>query len=79
MNVKLAAQTLSSSVATAIDFLRTEAQLPEFYGSEHTTKFICMIDMAFDMLNSRNPHSKGYKSPVTRENIKLWTDQCKEL
>ena len=30
MNVKLAAQTLSSSVATAIDFLRTEAQLPEF-------------------------------------------------
>ena len=79
MNVKLAAQTLSSSVATAIDFLRTEAQLPEFYGSEHTTKFICMIDMAFDMLNSRNPHSKGYKSPVTRENIKLWTDQCERV
>ena len=32
MNVKLAVQTLSSSVATAIDFLRTEAQLPEFEG-----------------------------------------------
>ena len=79
MNVKLAAQTLSSSVATAIDFLRTEVQLPEFEGSEHTTKFIRMIDMAFDMLNSRNPHAKGYKSPVTNENIQLGVTNVKHL
>ena len=79
MNVKLAAQTLSSSVATAIDFLRTEAALPEFEGSEHTTKFIRMIDMAFDMLNSRNPHAKGYKSSVTCENFQLWSNQCEKI
>ena len=79
MNVKLAAQNLSSSVATAIDFLRTEVQLPEFEGSEHTTRFIHMIDMAFDMLNSRNPHAKGYKSPVSHENMKLWSEQCEKL
>ena len=30
MNVSLAAQTLSSSVATAIGFLHVEANLPEF-------------------------------------------------
>ena len=38
-----------------------------------------MIDMAFDMLNSRNPHAKGYKSPVTHENIQLWSNQCEAL
>ena len=65
MSVKIAAQTLSSSVAAAIDFLQEEAQIPEFDGSEATTKFIRMVDKAFDMLNSRNPHAKGFKSPVT--------------
>ena len=38
-----------------------------------------MIDTAFDMLNSRNPHAKGYKSPVTRENIRLWSQQCERI
>ena len=40
MNVSLAAQTLSSSMVTAIDFLHVEANLPEFQGSEATTYFI---------------------------------------
>ena len=47
MNVKLAVQTLSLAVATAIDFLKTEVQLTEFEGREHMTKFICMIDTTF--------------------------------
>ena len=38
-----------------------------------------MINMAFDMLNSRNPHAKGYKSPVSHENMKLWSKQCEKL
>ena len=52
MNVSLAAQTLGSSVAAAIDFLCVEANLPEFQGSEATTYFIKMVDMAFDLMNS---------------------------
>ena len=52
MKVKLAAQILSASVATAIDFLREEAKIPEFQGSAPTTKFIKVVDCEFDMLNS---------------------------
>ena len=55
MNVILAAQTLSASVASYIDFLREEIHLSEFENSEYTTDFISRIDSAFDLLNSRNP------------------------
>ena len=44
MNVSLAAQTLSSSVAAAIDFLRKESQVENFAGSEATTDFIRKVD-----------------------------------
>ena len=40
MNVSMAAQTLSASVANAIDFLQEEMAMPEFEGSEATTDFI---------------------------------------
>ena len=59
MNVSLAVQTLSSSVAAAIDFLRKEWQMENFAGSEATTDFIRKVDLAFDLLNSRNPLAKG--------------------
>ena len=40
MNVKLAVQTLSASVTSAIEFLCDEALLMEFQGSEVTCEFI---------------------------------------
>lgn len=43
MNVKIAAQTLSSSVADAIDFLRASGN-ENFQGSEASTEYIRMID-----------------------------------
>ncbi len=49
MNVRLAAQTLSSSVANAIDFLDKSARL-NFSESNGTVKFIRTIDRLFDML-----------------------------
>ena len=52
MKVNLAAQTLSASVAAAIDFSRDEVCLPQFQGSEAITTFIRAIDDAFDVLNS---------------------------
>lgn len=79
MNVKLAAQTLSASVASAIDFLRDDMNIPQFQGSEATTHFIRKIDMAFDFLNSRNPHGKGFKAAVTRQNLPHFMAVCKHL
>ena len=74
MNIKLAAQTLSSSVANAIEFLDQSAKLPGFSKSNGTVKFICTIDQLFDMFNSRNPLAKGYKSPLRLSSKDTWQD-----
>ena len=79
MNVSLAAQTLSSSVASAIDILCDEANLPEFHRSEATTHLIKMVNMAFDMLNSRHSLATGYKAPVTKENFSNWLQRCEQI
>ena len=72
MKVSLAAQTLSASVATAIEFLRDEMHLPQFAGSEGTVRFIRIIDRLFDLLNSKNPLAKGYKAPLSISNRQFW-------
>ena len=79
MNVKLAVHTLRASIANAIDFLHDEAQLPEFQDSEATSEFIRRIDLAFDMMNSRNPLAKGSKQPDTLEYFPRWARECNEL
>ena len=48
--------------------------MSEFDGSYGTVKFICKIDMAFDMLNSRNPCDTGAKKPVTYNNLDTWQE-----
>ena len=63
MNVRLAAQTLSSSVADAIEFLRNSGH-PFFKGASATIDFIRKVDRLFDLLNSRNPYGKGFKAPM---------------
>ena len=78
MNVKLAVQTLSLSVVTAIDFFE-EAQLPEFQGSEATCEFMKRMDCAFDFLNSRNPFAKGTKQPITHSYFAQWSSECDKL
>ena len=72
MNVKLAAQTFSESVAKAIDFLRDEVAINEFEGSEATTEFINRMNIIFDLLNSRNPYGQGTKAPVSHVNLDTW-------
>ena len=71
MKVRLAAQTLSSSVADAIDFLRLTG-LPQFQNSEGTVKFIRTVDRLFDLLNAKSPHGKGFKSPLRLGNRQVW-------
>ena len=79
MKVKVAAQTLSSSVADALEFLEKSARLPEFQGCGPTIKFIRHIDMLFDILNSRHRLQTGYKQPLTRNNIDYREKSLKEI
>ena len=73
MNVKLAAQTLSGSVPNAIDgFMDISQKQPEFQDSKGTVAFIRTLDRLFDMLNSRNPHGKGFKQPLKLADINKW-------
>jgi hypothetical protein len=81
MNVKVAVQALSTSVADAIDFLRDDLHLPEFAGSEKTTEFIRRVDKLFDFMNSKSPHAKGFKKPMNKYNFdyrKKWLLETKE-
>ena len=72
MKVNLAAQSLSSSVADAIEYCATTLKLPQFQGSEATVEFLRLFDHLFDVLNSRNPLAKGYKSPLRVSNKHIW-------
>lgn len=68
MNVRLAAQLLSESVAASLQFCVSEG-LPDFEGCEPTIKFIRIFNRLFDLLTSRNLASKGYKRPMQANNI----------
>ena len=72
MKVRLAAQTLSSSVADALEFCNTDLNLPAFRNCEATVKFIRIIDRLFDLMNSRNPFARGYKAPLRSSNEIFW-------
>lgn len=75
MNVQLAAQTLSSSVADAIEFLASSQEYKnKFPNSSGTIKFIRVIDRLFDILNSRNPMGKGFKQPLRPESKATWEE-----
>lgn len=58
MKVALAAQTLSQSVADALEYCEKDLKLKEFQGSEAIITFIRSIDCLFDFLNSQNPYGK---------------------
>lgn len=77
MNVKLAVQTLSCSVADAIDFLRVSKH-EKFKGSESTTEYIRIIDRVFDILNAKSPVGSGFKSPLRQENRMFWEEAFSE-
>jgi hypothetical protein len=81
MKVALAAQTLSRSVADALDFCNDSLKLPEFKHCEATSKFIRHVDVLFDIMNSRSPFGKGSKSPMRLSNEHQWSevfDSCEK-
>ena len=67
MNVKIAAQTLSSSVADALQFL-LDSKHPDFEGCEETINFIRIMDRLFDYFNTRDPFGKDFKEPIKKSN-----------
>ena len=72
MKVNLAAQELSSSVADALEYCANTLHLKQFEGCEATVKFILMFDRLFDVLNSRNPIAKVFKSALRINNTSAW-------
>lgn len=67
MSVRIAAESLSNSVADAIEFLRNQG-IEAFQGSEATVAFIRRINNIFDILNSKNTtDSICFKRPISPE------------
>lgn len=69
MKVRLAAQTLSRSVADALDFMRCVVEDERFRGSHPTSSFLRVMDGLFDRLNASNPLGLGSKSPWSAGSI----------
>lgn len=68
MNVRLAAQTLSKSVADALTYLKNTNE--DFKGAGPTAEFISFINNAFDILNSRSRFSKSpFKRAISDETL----------
>jgi len=72
MKVNIVAQTLSSSVADALEFCRDELCLSESADCRATVRYNRVINRTFDLLNSRNPVAKGYKAPMKLANENFW-------
>lgn len=75
MNVQLAVQVLSSSVADALQFLQSYDN--NFKNSSATIQCIRIIDRLFDLMNARNIFGKGFKSPMTLGNQYVWEEILK--
>ena len=72
MNVRIAAQTLSSSVADAIGYLQY-IKHPGFEDAAGTIGFIRVIDQLFDVMNLKNPRGQGYKKPMSLQDRARWS------
>ncbi len=74
MKVYFAAQTLSSSVADALEFLK-DAHVPGIQDADGKIVFICMTDRIFVLLNSQSRFCKEeYKQPVTKHSLLFWSE-----
>uniref|UniRef100_A0A2S2QFJ3 THAP domain-containing protein 9 n=1 Tax=Sipha flava TaxID=143950 RepID=A0A2S2QFJ3_9HEMI len=68
MNVRLAAQTLSQSVADALTYLKNTNE--DFKEAGPTIEFISFINYVYDILNSRSRFSKSpFKRAISDETL----------
>lgn len=74
MNVKLAGETISGSVADSMEFLKQECK--EFSEVDGTVEFIRVINDIFDVMNStKSTGAKGFKRPITKETAREYFDR----
>lgn len=79
MNVCLAVQTFSDTVADSLQFLM-EQNIPEFQGAEETINFIRKMNKLFDIFNSKNSnHSNVFKRVLSIENKRIVFDFLSEI
>ncbi len=82
--VNVATQTLSSSVANALEYCEGKLhEMPQFKGCGPTVKFIRIFDRLFNVLNSRNPKANSFKAPIRKTNYqfvkKFINDACEYI
>jgi hypothetical protein len=68
MKIKLATQSLSRSVAIALNFCKSNLNLEDFQNAEATIKFLHMFNDAFNILNSRSLNCYGFKKALCSDN-----------
>lgn len=66
MNVRLACQTLSRSVASSLRYL--SSKLNVFKDSESTAFFVETIKNLFDTMNSKKSHKISFRNPIDENN-----------
>ena len=76
IQVGLAVQTFSRSVALSVQLLR-ELGVDGFGDSKATEEFILLIDELFDRLNCRMVNGLGTKAPLRNANIEELKDVIK--
>lgn len=70
MNVRLAAQTLSNSSASSIEYLDTIMNENDFLGSKGTVQYCRVFNNLFDIMNTKPKHcDERYKRPMSEETI----------
>lgn len=71
MNVRIAVQTLSDSVADSMQFLLTQGH-PEFVGAEATIEFIRKMNTLFDIFNTRHTQNENiFKKAMSPGNKRI--------
>lgn len=74
MNVRLAAQTFSDSVAKSMQFLKEQSH-PEFKDSGATIEFVKIMNTLFDICNGRHQVSTNiFKRPLSDGNTRVIFD-----
>lgn len=70
MNVRIAAQTLSESTATSIEYLNMVMENEKFLHSEATVQYLRVMNNLFDIMNTKPKHCNDkYKRPMSEDNI----------
>lgn len=71
MNVRLAVETFSESVASSLEYLMKQG-VPEFQGAQPTVDFIRRMNTLFDVFNSRHCNGQNiFKRRMSMENKRV--------